>query len=425
MLDNPMKAAIAGALMSLTTLAAHAAGVTIAIACGSGGLVLELCKKNGDEWAAKTGNTVKYLATPGPVSDLLSLYRQLLAAKSTDVDVLSIDVIWPGTMKDQLIDLKPYTNGIEQEHFPAIVANNTVGGKLVAMPWFTDAGLLYYRKDLLSKYGEQPPTTWQELAASAKRVMEAERKAGNAAMQGFVFQGRAAEGLTCNALEWVASSGGGTVVDSSGKVTINNPAAAKALSMAASWVGTIAPTGVLNYAEEDARGVFQRGDAVFMRNWPYAWSLTQGNDSPVKGKVAVVALPKGEGSESSASALGGSELAVSKYSRHPKEAADLVMYMTRPAAQKEVAIVGGFIPTFPALFKDVDVLKANPFYGELYQTFITAIPRPSTVTGARYNEVSAAFWNAAHDVLDGTAKAEESLKKLEGKLNSIRRGPSW
>ncbi len=228
----------------------------------------------------------------------------MFAAKSTDLDILNVDVVWPGIIKDHLLDLTQYAKGAEKEHFPAIVANNTVGGKLLAMPWFTDAGVLYYRKDLLAKYGEKAPTTWDELTATAKKVMEAERKAGNGDMQGFVFQAKAYEGLTCDALEWVASYGGGSIVDGTGKVTINNPKAAKALTTAAGWIGTIAPTGVLNYGEEDARGVFQKGNSVFMRNWPYAWSLSQGADSPVKGKVGVVALPKG-GDGKTAAALGG------------------------------------------------------------------------------------------------------------------------
>ena len=419
-----LKATAAAALLSLTVFGAQAAGVTITIACGTVGQDFEFCKKAADEWSAKTGNSVKHLTIPQSTSDILGLFRQMFAAKSTDLDILNVDVVWPGIIKDHLLDLTPYAKGAEKEHFPAIVANNTVGGKLLAMPWFTDAGVLYYRKDLLTKYSEKPPTTWDELTATAKKVMDAERKAGNGDMQGFVFQAKAYEGLTCDALEWVASYGGGAIVDATGKVTINNPKAAKALSTAAGWIGTIAPTGVLNYGEEDARGVFQKGNSVFMRNWPYAWSLSQGADSPVKGKVGVVALPKG-GDGKTAAALGGWQLAVSKYSKNQKEAADLVMYLTSKEVQKDRAVRGSYNPTIPALYKDADVLKANPFFGDLYDTFVGAVPRPATITGVKYNEVSAAFWNAAHEVLSGKTKADESLKKLESKVESIRRGPEW
>ena len=112
-------------------------------------------------------------------------------------------------------------------------------------------------------------------------------------MQGYVWQGRAYEGLTCNGIEWVASFGGGTIVEPDGKISINNPQAAAALNPAKSWIGTISPEGVLNYAEEEARGVFQSGNAVFMRNWPYAWALANAADSPVKDKVGIAVLPQG------------------------------------------------------------------------------------------------------------------------------------
>ena len=125
----------------------------------------------------------------------------------------------------------------------------------------------------------------QFLAATYLRL--AERKAGNDKFWGFVWQGRAYEGLTCNGLEWVASHNGGSIIEPDSKITINNPQAVKALNQAKPWVNTISPPGVLNYTEEESRGVFQAGNALFMRNWPYAWGLSQGADSPVKGKVSM------------------------------------------------------------------------------------------------------------------------------------------
>lgn len=419
-MSNSFKQIAAGIALAFGSVAgAHAA--TITISCGSVGQDFEFCKKTTEDWAKKTGNTVKLFTPPQSTTDILALFRQMFAAKSSDLDVINVDVVWPGMIKDHLIDLKPYSKGAEKEHFPSIVANNTADGKLIAMPWFTDAGLLYYRKDLLEKHGEKAPTTWEELAATAKKIQDAERKAGNADMQGFVFQAKAYEGLTCDAVEWLWSYGGGNIVDAKGNITVNNPKAAKALNTAASWIGTIAPTGVLNYGEEDARGVFQSGNAVFMRNWPYAWSLGNGKDSKIAGKIGVSALPKGGADGKNAATLGGWQLAVSKYSKHPKEAADLVMYMTSKEIQKERAIKGSYNPTIPALYQDKDVLAAAPFFGDLYNVFTSAVPRPATATGLKYNEVSAAFWNATHDVLSGKEKAETSLGKLEGKLKQIKR----
>ena len=259
----------------------------------------------------------------------------------------------------------------------------------------------------------------------AAKVQEAERAGGNERMWGYVWQGRAYEGLTCDALEWISSFNGGTIVDESGKITVNNPAAAKALQTAASWVGTISPKAVLNYGEEEARGVFQAGNAVFMRNWPYAWSLGQGTDSPVKGKIGVAVLPKGGADGRHAATLGGELLAVSRYSKNAALSADLVMYMTSREVQKERALKASYNPTIDALYKDADILAANPFMGGLYTTFTSAVARPAPATGSRLNQVSNEFWNASHDVLSGRAKAGEALKRLDNNLNRVSRGGKW
>ncbi|MBB5189430.1 trehalose/maltose transport system substrate-binding protein [Silvimonas terrae] len=410
-------------LIAMATLlaAGGANAALLRIACGSTGGELELCKQSVAEWAKKTGNEVQVVTPPNDSNERLALYQQILGSGSDKIDVLQIDVVWPGLLASHLVDLKPYTKGVEKQYFPSMIANNTVGGKLLALPWFTDAGLLYYRKDLLEKYKLQPPTTWDEMAADAKKVQDGERAAGNDKMWGYVWQGRAYEGLTCDAVEWLASYNGGSIIEPNGKVTINNPQAIKAIDGAAKWVGTISPKAVLNYGEEEARGVFQSGNAVFMRNWPYAWALAQKDESPVKDKVGIMALPKGGANGRNAAALGGWQLAVSRYSKNAKLAADLAVYLTSAEVQKMRAVSGAYNPTMPALYKDADVLKANPFMGDLLSTFTSAVARPSSVTASKYNQVSNQFWNATHDVLSGNATATDALGRLDASLK--RMGP--
>ena len=397
----------------------------VSISCGAVGQEYEFCKTGSEAWAKKTGNEVNLVSTPNSATERLALYQQLLAAGASDIDVFQIDVVWPGILNNHLIDLTPFAKDVVKSHFPTIIQNNTIGGKLIAMPWFTDAGLLYYRKDLLEKHGVKPPQTWQELTEAAKKVQDAERAAGNDKMWGFVWQGRAYEGLTCNALEWVASYNGGSVIDKDGKITINNPQAATAIITAAGWIKSISPEGVLNYTEEEARGVFQSGNAVFMRNWPYAWSLAQGPESAIKDKVGVSALPKGGADGRSAATLGGWQLAVSKYSKNQELAADLVIYLTGVEEQKRRAIQGAYNPTIESLYKDKEVLEAVPFMGELYDTFVNAVARPSTPTGIKYNQVSNEFWNAVYGVISGKAKADASLVQLEASLKRLSRGGKW
>lgn len=398
-------------------LGTTAQAVEITITCGPSGSDVEFCLKHANAWAAKTGHTIKNFSPPTSPTEKLALYRQLFAAKSGDIDVLQIDTAWPGILKDHLQDLKPFSKGLEDQHFPAIVANNTVSGRLLAMPWYTDAGLLYYRKDLLAKYKLPVPTTWEELTSTAAKVQAGERAKGDNDFHGYVFQGKAYEGLSCNALEWVSGSGGGTVVNAEGQITINNAQAAKALNRAASWIGTISPVGVLNYEEEEARGVFQNANALFMRNWPYAWALLQKDDSLVKGKVGIAKLP----GTPSAATLGGWHLGVSKYSPNAAIAADLVMYMTSAQVQKARAIGGSFNPTLPALYKDKDVIAANDFMSNLSDVFANSVARPTTATGLKYPPVSQSFYNAAHEVMSKRTTGEEAVKKLESRLKQIRR----
>jgi trehalose/maltose transport system substrate-binding protein len=401
-----------------------AAPVEVSISCAALGVELQLCTDAANRWSAKTGHRVKIISTPNSSTDRLALYLQMLASRSESFDVLQIDVVWAGMLADHLVDLGPYMGRTPQAHFPALIRNNTVDGRLVAMPWWTDVGVLYYRKDLLARYGYAPPRTWQEMTRIARAIQSAERARGDRRLWGYVFQGRAYEGLTCNALEWIDSFGGGVLVDPSGAVTVDNPRAVRALALAGSWVGDISPRGVLNYDEEAARGVFQTGGAVFMRNWPYAWALSQGEDSPVRGKVGVVPLPSGGPGGKVSGVLGGWHLAVSRYSRHPAEAADLVAFMTSAAEQKRRAIEASYNPTLPALYEDPEVLAANPFFADLLPSLNNATARPSRVAGPHYNRLSSDVWRAAHDVLAG-APAEPRVERLAADIDRLKHRARW
>jgi trehalose/maltose transport system substrate-binding protein len=398
---------------------------TITISCGALGVELRLCTEGVRGWERTTGHHARIVSTPNSSTDRLALYQQLLASHARDIDVLQIDVVWPGILASHLADLRPYLgDSLAGRIFPALVRNDVVGGRLVAVPWWVDAGVLYYRADLLRRYGFRPPATWSELTTIARTIQRRERAAGHRRLWGFVWQGRPYEGLTCDALEWIDSFGGGTIVADDGRITVDNPHAVDALTLAASWVGDISPPGVLDYDEEAARGVFQTGNAVFMRNWPYAWALLQGAHSAVRGKVEVAALPHGPGGHPSAT-LGGWQLAVSRYSRHPALAADLVRYLTSASEQKRRAIAGAYNPTIVALYADSAVLAANPFFARLLPAFERAVARPSRVTGPRYSRVSNETWSAVHDVLAHAADPAPRLERLGRSLERLRHRARW
>jgi trehalose/maltose transport system substrate-binding protein len=413
-------AAACAMLASNVALAANLSLVT-----GATGKDIEVLQEFLKPFEASSGHKVTVVPMPSSTTDQFGQYRLWLAAGNSDVDVYQTDVIWAPQLADQLVDLTETAKDIAPKHFPSIIQSQTVNGKLVALPIFTDAPALYYRKDLLEKYGQAVPKTWKEMAAAAKVIVDGERAAGNKDIQGFVFQGNAYEGLTCDALEWVKSHGGGQIVEPDGSISINNDKAAAALETVKSFVGTISPEGVLAYQEEESRGVWQTGNAVFMRNWPYAYALGNGDDSKVKGLFDVTTLPMGEGEGAgSAATLGGWNVAVSKYSKNVDAAIDLAKFLASEEAQKTRALKSSQLPTIVSLYDDADIKAQQPIIPRWKDVFLNAVPRPSAPTKVKYNEVSSLFWSAVHDTLSGKGTAKENLEALEAKLTELK-GDGW
>ena len=411
------KTTVAASAMALVASSAFAAEITYV--SGAVGNAVEDFKKIVAPWEAKTGHTVKLVPMPASTTDKFGQYRLWLAAGNGDIDLYQTDVIWAPQLADHFVDMSEKAGELMKEHFPSIVESQTVDGKLVALPLFTDAPALYYRKDLLEKHGASVPTTWEELTATAKAVQDAERAAGNNDIWGFVWQGNAYEGLTCDALEWVKSSGGGQIVEPDGTISINNEKAAAALELAATWPGNISPEGVLAYQEEEARGVWQTGNAVFMRNWPYAYGLGNSDDSAVKGLFGVTTLPTGQGHDTSAATLGGWNVAVSKYGDNQDAAIDLAMYLAGAEAQKTRSLIASNLPTIVSLYEDADIAREQPIIPQWKDVFLQAVPRPSAPTREKYNEVSTLFFSAVHSVISGNAAAKDALANLEDDLDDL------
>jgi len=326
---------------------------------------------------------------------------------------MMLDVVWPGAFASYLVDLKPKLGKASKQHAAGIVQNDTIGGHLVAMPWFGDFGILYFRKDLLKQYGySKPPTTWSQLFTMAQKVQNGEQKS-NKNFYGFVYQGNSYEGLTCDALEWIASAGGGHIIDN-GKVTINNPKAAQILDAMRAQVGKTTPRGVTSFDEEGARNVFAAGNAMFMRNWPYAYSANL--TTPVKGKYGVTVLPHGA-SGNSVGTVGGWQLGVSKYSKHKAAAIELVRYLTSPAVQKFDAIFNTNVPTIPKVARDKAVVKANPYLTPAIAN-VARVTRPGKYLKANYNAGSKAIYQGINEILNGKS-AKSVLPSIESKLKRL------
>lgn len=400
----------------------QASAVTVRVAAPADAQ-LAILQEQARLWEQRTGHTVEVLKLSNSSSTIFVQYITWLSAKNRDIDIYKMDNPWLGQFANHLIDLAPHLreHGEMLPHVLAAYTNRS--GRVLGLPYTVGTPLLYYRADLLEKYERPVPTTWRELTQTAELIMKGERQAGETDFWGFVWQGAAYEGLTANALEWIHSNGGGSIVGSDGEITVNNPRAAAALELAASWIDTISPPGQLTYKEEDARAVFQLGKAAFMRNWPYAYELAQNErGSRVKDKVGITPLPAGEHGQSSA-VMGGLGYSVSRYSRQKAAAIDFALFLTSAEMQR-ISAKASLPPTYLRLYRDPEVVAAFPLLTSLEWIAQNVIPRPSIQTGIRYPEVSYEFWTAVQHVLNGKKTAAESLEDLENFLKRVR-GRGW
>jgi len=251
----------------------------------------------------------------------------------------------------------------------------------------------------------------------SKRIQAGERTNGNKDFWGFVWEGAPSEALTCNALEWQVSEGGGTILDENGEVTINNPNTIRAWSMAARWAGSISPTGVTAYKEWDAFNMWQAGKTAFMRNWTNAYVAARAENSPTRGHFDVAPLPRGRAGF--AATLGGNGYGVSRYSRHPREAAMLVRFLASPEEQARRCRKSAEPPTLPALYKDADVFGPNPYVSRVLQVHEGLALRPSVSAGKMYPDVSRAYFEAVHGVLTSKQSATQAADELEKHLTTM------
>ena len=350
---------------------------------------------------------VKFQELPNSTDDQHNSYVTALSAGDSSIDVLAMDIIWTPEFAaaDWLLPLDDkFTEEMREKFLPGPVEAVTYNGHVWAVPRFTDAGVLYYRKDII----DTPPKTWDELIQMSK-----ENVGKGGTKYGIVFQGNQYEGLVCDALELIGSNGGSVLEGD--KVTINTPQAVAGLQYLIDLV-KIAPPGVTTYQEEEARNVFQQGEAIFMRNWPYAWSLVNGDDSPIKGKVGIAPIPKGKNGQAGTPVLGGWNLGINKYSKHPEEAWKFIEFVTSEEGQKITALEGGNLPTIKSLYQDEEVLAKNPYWADFYDAFITAKPRP---VSPFYPQMSESMQINFHKALTGEITAQQAIQNIEKDLNDI------
>jgi multiple sugar transport system substrate-binding protein len=337
-------------------------------------------------------------------------YAMNLDGGKAPFDLLGIDTIWAQEFAKAgwIAPLDELLTPTEQEEFfPGPIQAATFNGRLHAVPWYVDAGVLYYRRDLLDRHGLEPPQTWHDLAHSAKVVLEAEQ---NSTLTGFVWQGKQYEGLVCVALEVLRSNG--TDLWSG-----DRDRAVYGLRFLRETIAThrITPLSTSMADEESTRWLFSEGRALFMRNWPYAWSLLQREGSPVRGKVGVVPLPAFPGF-TSAPVLGGWMLAIPNSSAHQEVVGELIRFLTSPGAQRKVAVELGYNPVRRALYGDESLLELRPLLKDLYPILLEARPRPVT---PYYLLISQAVQPEISAVVVGRKSPDEAIDAIRRRVDQI------
>ena len=363
--------------------------------------------------------TVNLIELPENTSDKLQALLIALRSGDDSIDFFNADVTWtPIFAASGLIDdVEDAFTPAEREAFlPSTIDAATYNGTVWGIPFRTDAGLLYYRTDLLEQYNRDVPATWSDLRDTAALIVEAEREAGNE-MYGMAGSMKQYEGLTCNAVEWFYSNGG-TVIDADGNITIDSPENVEILSLIREMVDMgLYPEGILSYGSGDTRASMFQGNQVFMRAWPKAYALSMNpENSTVVGQLGVAALPRGESGEMGHSTLGGWQLFLSSASQHKEEALRFMEFYASEYAMRLHALNDSYLPARTALYADPELLEANPFFAEIEDILANAVPRPKTPF---YAETSSIIQVEVQNALNGAKTPAEALADAQAELERV------
>jgi multiple sugar transport system substrate-binding protein len=368
------------------------------------GLVADFNKQNNGVHVTYNANA------PATTDQLLTLLTTMLRARASSYDVMPMDIIWPPEFGANgwtvpLDDKWPASD--RAKYLPAPLKGVTYNGKIWAAPYRTDAGLIYYRKDIIST----PPNTWEELTSMAKAN-------SSKAKVGYLWQGAQYEGLVCDFTE-VLYGYGGSVLDPNNpkSVTVNSPEGVQALTLMKSWVGSISPPSITTYHETETLSSWTNGDAVFARNWPYMFaSSNDPSSSKIVGKSEVHNMLYGGSNTTGHSSLGGWQYGINAYSKNPDAAWKFIEYMLAEPAQKTFALKLSLTSCLLGIYDDADVLKANPFFAKLKPVFASAQPRPVTPF---YPDVTLAIQARVHSALVGSTTPSDALSALQSDLQAI------
>ncbi len=372
---------------------------------------------------------VRMIQEVGPHSSTQfhDLVTQKLKNRDREMDVFLMDVVWPAEFASAgwALPLEKFFPEAEQKKFLAApLLANRYRGRIYGVPLFVDAGLLYYRKDLLEKYHLTPPRTWPELVDQAKQILGREN---DPQLVGYSGQFKQYEGLICDMMEFILSNGGALWDKKRLVSALQHPPAVAAVRFVRDQIiGEISHRGVLAYQEPESLALFTQGRAIFHRNWPYAWKIANDPErSKVAGRIAMATLPHFPGGHGVAT-LGGWQMGISSFSRKPELAWRFVDFMTSPEMQKRIALATGRPPTRLALYDDSELRRKIPQLMSLLENFKQAVPRPTTPVYVPLSNIMQRYFSSVLSLPDTNIKERAALaaREMDRVLDLLRGAPA-
>lgn len=360
---------------------------------------------------------VNIVELPNDASERLTTISTVLQSKDSSLDVFDMDVTWP-EMFNVAGWLEPLDDVMTQEDKDGFYANaleaNTYDGKLCSLPIYIDAGMLFYRSDLLEKYGYEVPKTWDEVISISKDIMEKEE----GIQAGIAGSWKQFEGLVCNALEYMWAYGG-DVLDESGGVMLNSQGTKEGLQKFNDIVNThkIAAKGATSFTVTDSRVPFYSGNMVFLRDWSSAYVGAQDeNNSNVAGKIDFTTMPMGSADGTNNSCLGGWEIGVSAFSKNKDVAKAFAKCVTGYEAQKLEAMINAKLPSRPAVLEDSQVKEKVPYLTRMVSISQLSKGRPKS---AYYSELSSVMQQEISALLAGSQDVETTCGNMQSQVEEI------
>jgi len=348
---------------------------------------------------------ISIIEGPNATDAISDLYTSSFLLGDSPYDLVYMDIVWVPkyAAAGWLLPLSDrVTDEDLNDYLEADLEGGRYDGELYRIPFRTDAGMLYYRRDLLEKAGFEPPETFDDLM----RISKALQNAGEATW-GFVWQGNQYEGLVADYVEILEGYGGFWIDPDTREIGLDQPAAIASVEFLLNTIREgVSPPGVTTYQEEETLRLFQNGSTVFLRNWPYVWPEVNREDSPIAGKVALKAMVHAPG-ENSGACKGGWGFGIAKSSRHPDEAWKVVEFFSRAESQKQFVLENGYVPSRKSLFRDADILAKYSYYDELIDVVEQSVLRPPI---GQYDQASDILQRYLSSALTGIQTPEQAMR---------------